>query len=247
MRAGVHGVFVLIFAIRADPAQAQMFSYAVDRPQAVQSLSFIYQIIDFRYAGGGDPPIRFDFEAPAYGVLYTRPNLRAAVSYGRDSRANEPHVTLLQAAITTWGDLWLGARASGLSVPIGIMSNYRRVVPEGSEDSLVDAFNVTVLGLGAGLSYAADLGDRLRLAVRAMPGIGLAVRAFGDSAGSSYLLDGAVDLHSIQIAGRFGISASYGYRVQVWNLAASDLLLEQTGDLLDYGGSEHTVGIGVNW
>lgn len=234
--------------IVAVSAQAQMFSYAADRPQAVQSLSFGYHAIDFRHDGGSDVAVRFDYDAPAYGVLYTRPNLRASLAYGRQSRQQENDLKLLQAAIMTWGDLWLGGGAgTGFSVPIAIITNYRRVAPEGSEDSLVDAFNVTVLGLGAGLSYTAGLGETFRVVGRAVPGAGLALRAFGDSAGGSYLIDSVLEVHSLRLVDRFGISASYGFRAQVWNVGASELLGEDLDDVFDYSGTEHAVTLGINW
>ncbi len=244
---GIVAVIAFLAAIAAAPARAQMFSYAVQRPQAVRSLSFAYVMIDFDYRGGGEPPARFDYAAPAYGLLYSQPNLRASVAYGRDTDAGGRELRLLQASISTWGNLWLTNRTTGLAVPIGIVSNYRRVVPEGSEDSLVDGFNVTVLGLGAGLSYAAEFSDHVSAVARAMPSIGLALHAFGDTAGSSYLFDGIVEIKAIEIADRFGVSVSYGYRAQVWNVGASELLIGQTDDLFDYVGSEHTISLGLNW
>ena len=243
-------VLVLAATVWSRPAAAQMFSYDVDRPQAVQSLSIGYHVIDFRHDGDSDPSVRFDYGAPAYGVVYTRPNVRASLSYGRESRQGGADLRLLQAAIMTWGDLWRGGRRgadSGFSVPIALLTNYRRVAPEGSEDSLVDAFNVTVLGIGAGLSFAAPMGKKLRLAARAVPGIGLALRAFGDSAGSSYLLDGVLQLDSLRLIERFGLSASYGFRAQAWNVGASELIGEELDDLFDYSGTEHVISIGFNW
>lgn len=241
------GVIGLCF-LAGMPVRAQMFSYDVDRPKAVQSLSFGYHVIDFRHDGDSDPAVRFDYSAPAYGVRYTRPNVQASLAYGREERTGERELRFLQAWIMTWGDVWLGsARGTGFSVPIALLTNYRRVAPEGSEDSLVDAFNITVLGLGSGLSYRASLGSAVRFGARLLPAIGLALRTFGDSAGSSYLLDGQFHLHTLRLVDRFGISASYGFRTQAWNVGASELLGEELDDVFDYSGTEHVVTLGVNW
>lgn len=226
-----------------------MFSYGADRPESVQSLSFGYHMIDFSHDGSASPDATFDYTGPAYGALYTRPNVRASIAYGSDAEASDRDLRLLDAFIMTWGDLWLTSSGpgTGLAVPIAIHTNYRRVAPEGSEDSLVDAFNVTVLGLGAGLSYAAGLGRTIRLDARALPGIGLALRTFGDSAGSSYLFDATVGAHAIHLIDRFGLSASYRFRTQVWNVGASEILGEQLDDLFDYSGTEHVLTLGINW
>ena len=227
-----------------------MFSYDVDRPEAVQSLSFGYHLIDFSHDGDAAPGQTFEYSGPAYGALYTRPNVRASIAYGWKPDDSARDLRLLDAAIMTWGDLWLGGMGGGLSsfsVPIAIHTNYRRVAPEGSEDSLVDAFNVTVLGFGAGLSYTQGLGEKVRLRARALPGIGLALRTFGDSAGSSYMIDTVVNIHAIRLIDRFGLSSSYRFRAQVWNVGASELLGEDVDDLFDYSGTEHVVSLGINW
>lgn len=240
---------VVVVAVHGE-VRGQMFSYDVDRPEAVQSLSFGYHIVDFSHDGDAAPEETFEYSGPAYGALYTRPNVRASIAYGSDSGSPTRDLRLLDATIMTWGDLWLGGMQggpTGFSVPIAIHTNYRRVAPRGSEDSLVDAFNVTVLGLGAGLSYTAGFAGKVQLRARALPGIGLALRSFGDSAGSAYLLDSVLDIHTIRLVSRFGLSASYRFRAQVWNVGASELLGEQLDDLFDYSGTKHVISLGINW
>lgn len=243
-------------------AAAQMFSYNPDRPRAVQSASFTYSLVDFRYDGEGSPTPSFAFEGPLYGVAYTRPNFHVTLGYGIDERSETPAVCdtppcapttvdlrMLDASITTWGEIRIAGTPgrTRLFVPIALHTGYRRVAPEGLEDSLVDAFNITVLGIGTGLGGVAELGGGFLLEARATPIIGLALRAFGESAGSSHLFDGHVQLHAPSLIGRFGLSAGYGFRGQAWNVSASTLFPDTHDDLFDYSGSMHAASIGVSW
>lgn len=204
----------------------------------------------------------FEFDGPLYGATYTRPNFHVAFAYGSDERTSsdpdcEPapcgpttvDLRMLDASITTWGEIRLtGVPGKGrLFVPIALHTGYRRVAPQGLEDSLVDAFNITVLGIGTGFGGVAELGAGLRLEARATPIIGLALRAFGESAGSSLLFDGHVQAHAPGLAGRFGLSAGYGYRAQKWNVSASQLFPTTLDDLFDYSGHSHAATIGVSW
>lgn len=229
-------------------ARSQTLSYGVDRPRAVQSMSFAYQMVDFRYDGTGAPEPSFEYEGPAYGVFYTRPNFAASLVYGKSTESSDADMRLLDASLTTWGELRLTSGGAGaVYVPIALHTDYRRVAPRGLEDSIIGSFNITVIGLGAGLGGTLDIGERVRLLARATPVIGLALRAFGDSAGSSRLVDAAAHLHVMQILDRFGLSAGYAFRSQVWNVGSSELLSETQDDLLDYAGRQHVVTLGFNW
>ena len=238
--------FLMLVSIQASDAGAQMFSFDRERLRPVQSLSFGYTIIDFNFNGSGTPNPSFEFDRPIYGVVYTRPNMVATLGYGADDSARD--LRLLDASITTWGEFRLSESRHGrLYVPVGLHTNYRRVAPRGEEDSLVEAFNITVLGLGTGLGYHLYAGDALIVDLRAMPIIGLALRAFGDSAGSSRLFDASAHVHRPKAIGRFGFSAGYGFRVQVWNVGASSLVPQGSEDVFDYAGSHHVLTFGVNW
>lgn len=246
-------------------AGAQMFSYNPDRPRAVQSLSFTYTLVDFRFAGEGTPNPSFAFDAPLYGATYTRPNFHVTLGYGSDRRTQsapdcefavcvEPplqvvDLRMLDASVTTWGEIRITGTPgkSRFFVPIALHTGYRRVAPEGLEDSIVDAFNITVLGIGTGIGGSVELGGGLRLEGRLTPIIGLALRAFGESAGSSRLVDGHLQLHAPRLIDRFGLSAGYGVRAQIWNVSASSLFPDTHDDLFDYSGASHAASVGVNW
>lgn len=226
-------------------AAAQMFSYSSDRARTVQSLSFGYTSVDFRFDGGGTPNPSFEFAGPLYGAVYTRPNFHVAFGYGSE---DERDLRMLDASLTTWGEFRItGSPRSRLFVPVALHSQYRRVAPDGQEDSLVDAFNITVIGLGTGLGFVTQLTEALLIEGRAMPIIGLALRAFGDSAGSSRLVDTGINVHVPTLVGRVGFSAGYGFTAQVWNISASSLFPATQDDLFDYTSTSHSLSIGVNW
>jgi hypothetical protein len=245
----------LALCLLAQAAPAQQFTYDRDERRATQSVSFGYTAIDFQYNGEGTPRTSFAFREPAYGVVYTRPNFSAAIAFGEqaapDTSGDRRPLRLLDASITTWGEFFMPRRGSGgaarLFVPIALHSDYRRVSLEGEENSLVESFNVTVLGLGIGLGYEGQFGPHVGLDARALPIAGLAVRSFGDAAGTSYLVDTDLQLHLSRLVGRVGLTLGYGFRYQVWNGAASTLLAELTADLYDYRGSQHLFRVGVNW
>ncbi len=246
LAGGLAAVLALVLSSSAD---AQMFSYGGERPRNIQSLSLAYKLVDFNADGAALDERRFEFAGPAYGAFYARPSLTASVTYGPRSEDASRDLRLLDAAITTWGEVLLtGSPATArLFVPIAIQSNYRRVAPRGSEHSLIDSFNLTVLALGAGLGYASDLARRVRFEFRATPMIGLALRAFGDSTGISYLIDADLRIHVLDLAGRIGLTAGYGFRAQTWNVDGSNVLLGLEEDLFDYSGAQHLITVGMNW
>lgn len=245
-RIAAAGACLLLCAGWGDrDVAAQMFSYSSERARTVQSVSFGYMSVDFRFDGDGTPNPSFEFAGPLYGAVYTRPNFHVAFGYGSEE---ERDLRIFDASLTTWGEFRLtGSLNSRLFVPIALHSQYRRVAPDGQEDSLVDAFNITVIGLGTGIGFVAQLDERLQIEGRAMPIIGLALRAFGDSAGSSRLIDTGVKVHVPTLAGRFGLSAGYGFTAQVWNISASSLFPATQDDLFDYTSTSHSLSIGVNW
>lgn len=224
---------------------AQTFSYRPDSRRAVQSVSIGFTSVNFRFDGDGEPEPSFAFSGGLYGLVYARPNFHVTFAYGSEDAQD---LRMLDASLTTWGEFRLtGSDGTRLYVPIALHSNYRRVAPEGQEDSLIDAFNVTVIGLGTGLGFVAQPVAAVAVEARAMPIIGLALHAFGDAAGSSRLIDANLLLHSPAMIGRLGFSVGYGFRKQIWNVSASSLFPVTQNDLFDYSGTSHALSIGVNW
>jgi len=232
------------------PAAGQQFSFR-SGPQAVQSLSVGYYVIDFEFDGEETPPFSFNFDQPAYGLVYSRPHFLVTFALGdQEAGGNREALRLLDLSLTTWAELLLSSLGSGSThvyVPVALYSNYRRVSPRGDQDSVLEAFNVTVLGLGAGLGLERAFGERTFFTARANPVIGLATSSLTDAFGSAYVIDADVQLHLAELFGRLGLSFGYTFRRQVWNVNVSDIFPDATEDLFDYQGQQHLFRMGLNW
>ncbi len=239
---------VLLAPGRASARQVSFRSGA----QAVQSLSVGYLLIDFEFDGDERPLFVFDFVEPAYGLVYSRPHFLVTFALGDQSADGEGHeaLRLLDVSFTTWGELRLAGMSAGRSrayIPIALFSNHRRVSPQGSASSLLDAFNVTVLGLGAGLGLESVLGETVLFEARANPILGFATSSLTDAFGSAYLIDADAQLHLAQLFGAVGLSLGYSFRLQVWNVNTSNLFPDATDELFDYKGRYHLFRVGINW
>ena len=243
-------VFLLLTLLGVPVVQAQRLSF--DAREAVQSLSVgVYQV-DFEFDGEADPSFAFDFTGPAFGAVYSRPHVLVTFGGGeQDAGDGEEALRLLDVSFTTWGELYpqtLGTDdATRLFFPLVLFSNYRRVAPRGQGSSLVDAFNVTVLGLGIGLGGHHLFGEHRLVEVRVHPVLGLASSSFTSALGTARLLDGDVQLHLGRLFGEAGLTLGYNVRAQVWDVNASDIFPELSEDLFDYRGMQHLVRVGVNW
>lgn len=246
-------LLALLLVSVSDVASAQLFSYDREAPRPTQTLSFVTSAIDFNYDGGGDPTDRFDFDGLAYGVQYTRPSLNVSVLIGShlpDRAPEDEKLQLIDASLYTWGEIGLTRDLSGglnrVFVPILLHSSHRRVAVEEEADTAVDAFSVTVLGIGTGIGFNGQFGF-VQIEARATPIIGIATRSFGDATGSSTQFDGDLMLHFGPVVGRFGLSVGYAFRSQRWNVGSSDLLEDESEDLFDYAGSQHLFRAGISW
>ena len=249
-------ILILALAWASAPGLlcAQLFSYESESPRPTQAISGTVGYVDFEYAGGGTPSERFDFDDAVYGILYSRPNVQVSVLVGTHEPQNpafdQDRLQLIDAAFFTWGEIGLSRKLSGgtsrLFIPILLHSNHRRVAKEDEATTAVDAFSVTVLGIGTGLGAIGQL-EKLQVEARATPVIGIATRSFGDATGSSWLFDGDLLVHVGPLLGRFGFSVGYGFRIQSWNVGTSDLIQDVEEDFFDYSGLQHTARLGLNW
>ena len=241
-------VALLLWPGRASARQVSFRSGA----QAVQSLSVGYTLIDFEFDGDEAPLFLFDFNQPAYGLVYTRPHFLVTFALGDQSADDEgrENLRLLDLSLTTWGELGLGGMSTGRSrayIPIVLFSNYRRISPQDAGSTLLDAFNVTVFGLGLGLGLESVLGEKMVFEARANPGIGFATSSLTDAFGSTYLIDADAQLHLAQLFGAVGLSLGYSFRCQVWNVNTSNLFPDAADEFFDYKGRQHLFRVGVNW
>ena len=239
---------VLIATVEA--ASAQRFSLR-SGAQAVQSLSVGYYVIDFAFNGDNPPPARFDFDEPAFGLVYTRPHFLVTFALGnQDPDADREDLRLLDVSLTTWGELRLKGLSAGPTrfyLPIALHGGHRRVSPQNENESILESFNVTVFGLGLGAALDHTFGERAFFEARANPIIGLASSSLTDAFGLAYLVDADTQLHLAGLFGRLGLSVGYTFRYQVWNVNASDLFADATDDIFDYKGFFHLFRVGVNF
>ncbi len=252
------GVALLLMVGWSSQASAQLFSFDANQPRAVQSAMVGYYLIDFAYDGDeDDPPYTVNFNEPAYGIMYSRPNFLLTAGIGTQEAgmqdadivaADTVDLRLVDLSLSTWGELYVLPDLldrTQLFIPIILHSDYRRVAPKGNDTSL-DAFNVTVLGIGAGVGFGQSFGE-LVFEARAHPVIGITTSSFGDALGNARLFEADIQLHTGRIVGRLGLSLGYNFRVQRWNVNASDLFAEFTEELFDYSGQTHMFRVGLNW
>ncbi|MDX1548756.1 MAG: hypothetical protein R3247_17290, partial [Rhodothermales bacterium] len=186
-------------------------------------------------------------------LAYSRPNVFIAAAYGRqDGSADAEDLRLIDLSLDTWGRLLnrpLGGGTAGQThffVPVLLFSNYRSVAPTSDDEVITEGFNVTTLGLGAGVGLA-HTGRRVQAEARAHPGLGLATSSLTDALGHARLAGADVQLHLARLFGRAGLTLGYAVRVQVWNVNASNLFPELTDDLFDYRGTQHLLRAGINF
>lgn len=226
----------------------------MDRLRQTQSLALGVQAIDFAYDGESAPDVLYDFQNPAFGLVYRRSNIAAAAALGfqdGDGTALNPDLRLLDVSLMTWGE-WVPLDRLAVArfqafVPVALHSTYRRVDERNPDDGFDNTYAVTVLGLGAGAGFHSQPSRRTLLTVQATPAIGMATRAFDSGIGSSWLVNAEAELLVGPLAGRFGLVLGYRFRWQVWNVGASGLLENVADDLFDYRGRYHLVRVGVTW
>lgn len=250
---------VLLLVIPVGVAFGQSFPRA-QREAPQQALALTVDLINFQYAGEATPAVRFDYSGPALGLTYSRPNLLIAGVYGPPSSAalDTAKASLIDLSLSTWGRVPLAPRSpdektrSRLYLPVGLLSNYRRVRQSDAPDSLNgDEFSVTTLGLTAGLGVESHLRKGTVLQARLTPGLGFATRSFGDASGLTTLLDSDVQVSFGPVAGHYAISVGYGFRYMDWHLRVRRFLLSGAAvgprDFYDYRTLQHGFRVGVGF
>jgi hypothetical protein len=245
--AAAAGILVLISVVSAD---AQMFSYGGLERRATQALSLTTYKIDFVYDGSGEPMHRLDWDGWAYGLSFDRRNFFARIVFGNagtDFESVSGKLHMVDVALSGWGEL-VRTRGSSASVglPIVIHSGFRSV--DGNFVNTVDeAFSYTVLGIGTGVSFEAEPAHSVNVQAHAWPVIAMAFRSFEGFAGTSTMVDADLQVHFMNLFGRYGLSAGYGYRWQKWNTDDSGLVGNVDPALFDYKSNQHMLRLGLNW
>ena len=196
------------------------------------------------------PAVDFQFEGAVPGIVLSREGLYAALHRGSaawtDGTGVDRDLDLFDVNLSILGSL-LQDRLEGsvLTVPVMLHSTYRRIrrVENGTEFA---AFEYTGLGLGIGLG-AEGGSDRIFIAARIVPGIGLATRSFGTSGGRTTLVDSDVEIRIPQVFGRFGIAAGYGLRWQGWRVGGPDAFDAAGSGKITYEGTTQIMRVGISW
>ncbi len=210
-----------------------------------------YVIVDFVFDGSSAPVQPLSFDAPVYSLTYSRSNLYAAVAIGSqnapDTTTND--LSFIDFSGALWGEVFFSEKATKAAhrifVPITVYTNYRKVAPKGLD--VLEEFNITTIGLGLGLGYYGRFNEQTMLEIRSTPVIGLAVRSFGDSAGTARLLDNDIQLHIGSIFKTIGVSLGYHFRLMVWDVKTSNILGNISRDLFNYRENNQSFTIGLNW
>lgn len=210
-----------------------------------------YSLVDFEFIGDETPAQPLTFDAPVYSLTYSRSNLYAAFSFGSQNAADTTSRDLSYIDFTgaLWGEAFFSEEAAEAAqrvfIPILLYTNYRKVAPKGID--VLEEFNITTFALGLGLGYYAAFGEHVLLEMRATPAFGVAIRSFGDSAGTARLVDGDVQLHIAEVFNTIGISLGYHFRAKVWDVRTSSVFGNISGDLFNYRETNQTFSIGLNW
>lgn len=249
VRPAVTGLIVLLCTVTAN---GQMFSYGGLERRSTQSLSATAYKIDFTYDGApADGGLnRLDLDGWAYGLTFDRRNFSAAIVFGS---ARSPFETvsgnlhLVDASLSGWGEIVrTGGSTAGVGLPIVIHSGFRNVDGDFTSNQ-AEAFSYTMLGLGTGLTFEAEPSPSVNIQAHAWPVIGMVFRSFEGFAGSSTLIDSDVQVHLMNLFGRYGISVGYGYRWQKWNTNDVVLTTNVERDVFDYKSKQHMLRLGLNW
>jgi hypothetical protein len=213
----------------------------------VKSLSVGAHITRFTFDGTSTNDPRFEFERPALSVRFARPGIDLSVLYGWNGGPSKDR-TLIEASLAAWSGLLLTRQSpTRIYLPLAVHSGYRQVGADFGTSQATELFNFTTLGIGSGLVLERRFSNSFQIQARAMPIIGLALRGIEGYAGSSRLFDSDLQLNFLRLFGQYGISLSYGFRWQQWDIEAQRFLEIADPDLFDYSGTAHMFRIGLNW
>lgn len=245
-------VFIVVLLLCfSQGVVAQPFYFGNDRPRTTTAVTFGISAVDFQFDGETAPARLLNFKGPAYGVTYSRSNIFGSVAFGRQnsSDSTESDLSLVDVTLALWGELFFSEAATTADhrafVPIQLFTNYRRVQESGV--ALLEEFNITTLGLGAGVGYYGAFGENALFELRSVPVIGYAVQSFGDSSGLAWLWETDVQLHLASVFNNIGLSFGYHVRLMSWNVNASGAFVNIAEDLYDYRDVKHTFSLGINW
>lgn len=247
----LRAICTILLLLAVDVSVAQPFFFGNETPRTLTAGMLGYTAVDFKFDGDTPPVQPLSFDAPVYSLVYSKSNIYAAFAFGSQNAPDTSSYDLsfLDFTASFWGEVFFSEAATRaphrIFLPIGFYFNYRKVAPRGID--VLEEFNITTIGLGLGLGYYGTFSENVLLEVRSLPVFGLAVRSFGDSAGTARLIDNDVQLHLGQVFNNIGISIGYHYRIMIWDVKTSNIFGNISQDLFNYREHGQTFSIGLNW
>ncbi|MDE2770930.1 MAG: hypothetical protein OXI44_07125 [Bacteroidota bacterium] len=228
---------VFITLVSADVvAQEDFFE------SSMHSAGLSVGIIDHRYTGDADIAGGISYQGPAFGLSYTGPQLRAT---GLFTRFDDKHTLINLSGIGWLLPSFTLKRLNNtiLAVPIGALAAWLRT----SGDDDIAPLGTQAILLGAGGVLEHQIGSRTGIKLRAMPLAGFTSTELTDALGLSWAADAEARLEVNEIFSSMGLTISYIFRYQVWNVNGSRVLSSVVDEAYDYTSAIHMISVELNF
>jgi hypothetical protein len=195
-------------------------------------------IIDHRYTGNTEIARGISYKGPAFGLSFTGPQLRATGLFARFDGG--------QTLVNLSGIGWLlpsftlkRIDNTILAVPVGALVAWQRTSGDGDRAPL--ATQAILLGAGGVLKY--QIGSRKGIKLRAMPLAGFTSSEVADAVGFSWAADAEARLEVDDFFSSLGLTISYIFRYQVWNVNGSRAFSSAVDEAYDYTSAAHMISV----
>lgn len=224
---------LLIMLVSANVvAQEEVFE------SGMHSAGLSVGMIDHRYTGEADIAGGVSYQGPAFGLSYTGPQLRAK---GLFTRFDGGH-TLVNLSGVGWllPSFTLKRMDNTIvAVPIGVLAAWQRT--SGGNDIAPLGTQAILLGAGGVLEH--QIGSRTGIKLRAMPLAGFTSTEVADALGFSWAADAEARLEVENLFSSLGLTISYIFRYQVWNVNGSRAFSSVVDETYDYTTNMHVISI----
>ncbi len=204
----------------------------------MHSAGFSVGIIDHRYTGNAEIAGGVSYQGPAFGLSYTGPQLRAT---GLFTRFDGGH-TLVNLSGVGWllPSFTLKRMDNTIvAVPIGVLAAWQRT--SGGNDIAPLGTQAILLGAGGVLEH--QIGSRAGIKLRAMPLAGFTSTEVADALGFSWAADAEARLEVENLFSGLGLTISYIFRYQVWNVNGSRAFSSVVDEAYDYTTNMHVISV----
>ena len=224
---------VFITLVSADVVAQENFFES-----SMHSAGLSIGIIDHRYTGDADIAGGISYQGPAFGLSYTGPQLRAT---GLFTRFDDKHTLINLSGIGWLLPSFTLKRLSNtiVAVPIGALAAWLRT--SGDDDTAPLGTQAILLGAGGVLEH--QMGSRTGIKLRAMPLVGFTGTEVTDALGFSWAADAEARLEVNEFFSSLGLTISYIFRYQVWNVNGSRVLSSVVDEAYDYTSAIHVISV----